>query len=334
MRILSGLGLSVLLGCGGVQKAPVSNQANQANQQGAEKPSTATRLATAYNGPKMRVAVGEFKELEGSAELFKNMGWSGVAPSLTDQITTALVQTGRVAVLERQQLNRITGNLDTEKNLSKYFNKKTTAKTGKLLGAQAVLVGAVTEFEPNVSGVSGGIDIPKLGGLTYHADKAVVGIDVRLVHQETGKILIAASGKGEIDSKKLGGGGTYAGVEFGGQAWSRTPLGVAMRTAATQAIEKLIVGLKVTPWEGKVVSASGQKAFIGAGHDLNLKAGDTFELIRRGDAIKDGSGTIIGYDETTIGTVVLKSIQAKMSIGSVSGDKPAQAGDCVRLKSD
>ena len=113
---------------------------SQAPAKNAGKQGIEARLATAYNGPKIRVAVGEFKELEGAEELFENMEWE-VAPSLTDQITTALVQSGRVAVLERQQIKKVTGNLDLEGNLGKYFDKKTTAKKGKLLGAQAVLLG-------------------------------------------------------------------------------------------------------------------------------------------------------------------------------------------------
>ncbi len=321
------------LGCGGAPAIPNVPQGPQPAAQPKEegKQSIEARLATAYNGPKIRVAVGEFKELEGSEELFENMEWEGVAPSLTDQITTALVQSGRVAVLERQQIKKVTGNLDLESNLGKYFNKKTTAKKGKLLGAQAVLIGSVTEFEPNVSGSAGGLQIPQLGGLTYHQDKAVVGIDVRLVHQETGKVLVAANGKGEIDSKKFGAAGAYAGVDFGGEAWTRTPLGVATRAAAEAAIKELVDGIKATPWEGKVVSASGKKAFIDAGHDVNLRKGDTFQLIRRGEAIKGPDGSILGYDEQEIGTVVLKSVQQKMSIGEVSGEGPAQAGDVVRL---
>ena len=100
------------------------------------------------------------------------------------------MNTGRVAVLERQQINKVIGNLKLEKEgaSSKYFDQATTKKTGKLLGAQAILIGAVTEFEPDVSGADGGLRLGQLGGLRYHTDKAVVGVDVRLVDQESGKI--------------------------------------------------------------------------------------------------------------------------------------------------
>jgi curli biogenesis system outer membrane secretion channel CsgG len=323
--------LLVSIGCGG--QAMEVKQASQVD----DKPKQIgieARLATAYSGPKIRVAVGEFKEMEEALKLFKEMGWSGVAPSLTDQITTGLVQTGRVAVLERQQINKVVGNLalESEGSMSKYFNKKTTAKTGKLLGAQAILIGAVTQFEPNVSGGQAGISIPALGSLSYHQEKAVVGIDVRLVDQESGKVLVAAHGIGEIDSKKVGAAGKYSGVEFGGEAWTRTPLGLATRTAAENAIAELVKGLKQTPWEGKIFMVKGEKVYIEAGHDLNLRKGDKFRVIHRGEEIKKPDGTSMGFEETEGGWVTLNSVQQKLSIGRLTeSTKAPKKGDIVRL---
>ena len=331
---LKGVAAGVLLltiGCGGPQPKAIGQKT--ADVQSAAKMDTASRIAASYNGPKIRVAVGEFKELEAALALYKEMGWNGIGPSLTDQITTGLVKTGRVAVLERQQIGKVIGNLklENESASSKYFNQKTTKKTGKLLGAQAILIGAVTEFEPDVSGTEGGLQIGTIGGLKYHTDKAVVGVDIRLVDQESGKILAAANGRGEIDTTTVGGAARYEGLDFGGQAWSRTPLGTATRAAAEAALTKLVSGLAHIPWENRVVGVSGNKIFIGAGKDLNLKAGDTFEVIKRGEAIKGPDGSVLGYDETLIGTVKLTSVQAKMSIAVLSQGGPAETGFLVRV---
>ena len=243
--------------------------------------------------------------MDAAVNLYQELGWSGIAPSLTDQLTTGLVQTGRVAVLERQQIDKVIGNLSLEKegDTARYFNQKTTKKTGKLLGAQAILVGAVTSFEPNVSGAEGGLSIAMLGGLTAHTDKAVVGIDVRLVDQESGRVLAAANGKGEIRTTGGGVQASYQGLDIGGQQWSRTPLGQATRAAAENALKTLVEGLETIPWENRVVAVSGNKAFIGAGKDLNLQVGDEFVLIKRGEPIKGPDGAIFGYDETEKGRV-------------------------------
>lgn len=321
------------LACGAQQQVKSVMKEVETSTQETSRSSVDERIAQSYSGPKIRVAVGKIQELEAALELYKELGWSGIGPSLTDQITTGLVNTGRVAVLERQQIGKVIGNLKLEKEgaSSKYFNQATTKKTGKLLGAQAILIGAVTEFEPDVSGADGGLNLGQLGGLRYHTDKAVVGVDVRLVDQESGKILAAANGKGEIETNTAGATAQYQGVSFGGQAWSRTPLGSATRAAAQAALKKLVEGLVQIPWENRVVGVSGTKCFIGAGKDLNLKPGDEFELIKRGDAIKSDDGTVLGYDETTIGRIKLMSVQGKMSIATVLGAAKAEKGMIVRL---
>ena len=154
----------ISLVCGAQQQVKSVLKEVEAAPKGDGQTSVDDRIARSYNGPKIRVAVGEIKELEAALELYRELGWSGIGPSLTDQITTGLVNTGRVAVLERQQINKVIGNLKLEKEgaSSKYFDQATTKKTGKLLGAQAILIGAVTEFEPDVSGADGGLRLDNL----------------------------------------------------------------------------------------------------------------------------------------------------------------------------
>ena len=317
----------IFIGCGG---APKTQEVKVAAQ---PQGSAQERIQASYHGPKIRVAVGEFAEMEAAVSLYQELGWSGIAPSLTDQLTTGLVQTGRVAVLERQQIDKVIGNLSLEKegDSARYFNQKTTKKTGKLLGAQAILVGAVTSFEPNVSGAEGGLSIAQLGGLTAHTDKAVVGIDVRLVDQESGRVLAAANGKGEIRTTGAGVQASYQGLDIGGQTWSRTPLGQATRAAAENALKILVAGLETIPWENRVVGVSGKRVFIGAGKDLNLQVGDEFVLIKRGAPIKGPDGAVFGYDETEKGRVKITSVQGKMSIAMPMGSASPEKGLLVRL---
>jgi hypothetical protein len=97
------------------------------------------------------------------------------------------------------------------------------------------------------------------------------------------------------------------------------------------ALEKLVHDLVQIPWENRVVGTSGQRCFIGAGTDLNLKAGDEFILIKRGDAIKGADGSVLGYDEQSMGRIKLTSVQSKMSIAEVLEGGKAETGMIVRL---
>ncbi len=321
-----------LAGCGGsapaVQVAPTAPLA-------ATSPATAAqRLETAVNRPKLRVAVGAFKEFEAAQKLMEAKGWPGMGPVITEQATTGLVQSGRVTVVERAQLDRVIGNLSTEKesDTSRFFDQGTTAEIGKFVGAQAVLVGAITQFEPDVSGGDAGLDVAWLGGVKYHQDKAIVGVELRLVDQLTGKVLTAASGQAEVQTQEAGMQLGYANVQMGAGAWARTPIGTATRRASEQAIATLVGGLVSIPWEAGVIDAKGpDKVFVDAGGELGVKAGDRFQVVHRGDAITGPDGAVLGYDETVGGEVEIVSIQPKVSIGKVLSGEPPKAGDRVRL---
>lgn len=294
---------------------------------------TAQSVTSAAKGPKIRVATGQFQELEVAQKLMEQMGLKGVGPLISEQMTTTLAQTGRVIVLERAQIDKVIGNakLEKEGENAKYFAQETTAATGQLKGVQAMLVGVVTQYEPNISGKGGGLDLPALGSLKYHEDKAVVGIEIRLVDQQTGKVLIASPGKAEILAQGAGASATYQGIGLNAGAYQRTPLGEATRQAAKSALEGLVAKLDALPWEGGVVDARGpEKVFIDAGADVDLQPGARFRVVHRGDAIKGPDGTVMGYDDTEAGIVEVTQVQDKLSVAKVVEGEGPKAGDRVR----
>jgi curli biogenesis system outer membrane secretion channel CsgG len=292
------------------------------------------RVQTAYQGPKLRIAVGQFGDMEATKQLLEDTGWRGIAPLIAEQVVTGLTQTGRVAVLERSQLDKLVTNLTLEKEseTARFFDQGTTAEIGKFLGAQVVFVGAITEFEPNVSGSDSGFSLASLVGLKYHHDKAVVGIDVRLVDQATGRVMYAAHARGEVLAQKFSGGATYKDVKVGTTAWSRTPLGEATRQAADDAIRQLIDAVQKIPFEAPVLDVRADKRlFIGAGHDAALKEGDRFQIVHRGDAITDADGKVVGWDEIKGGWCELQTVQEKMSVATMLDGEMPKKGDVVRL---
>jgi curli biogenesis system outer membrane secretion channel CsgG len=310
-------------GCGGSAPKP---EVNAAVAQSA--------VASVSKGPKIRVATGQFQELEAAKNLMEQMGLKGVGPIISEQMTTALTQTGRVIVLERAQIDKVIGNakLEKEGDNAKYFAQETTAASGQLKGVQAMLVGVVTQYEPNISGGGGGLDIPGLGSLKYHEDKAVVGIEVRLVDAATGKVLLAAPGKAEILAQGAGASGTYHGIGVNAGAYQRTPLGEATRQAAKSALEGLTAKLESLPWEGGVIDARGpDKVFLDAGADVDLQPGARFRVVHRGEAIKGPDGAVMGYDDAEAGLVEVTQVQDKMSVAKVVEGEGPKAGDRVRF---
>ena len=191
----------------------------------------------AYNGPKARIAVSQFKDKTGK-------GWwtSRIGDGMADQLVTALFNTNKYIVLERQTL----GDVLTEQDLgaSGRVRKDTAAPIGHIEGAELLVVGAVTEFEGAASGSKGGLGgIGKgiFGAITGGFKKAHMAIDLRLIDTRTSRIVAATSVEGEATDVNLGGllggyGGSGA-LACGLSGWKNTPTEKALRICIKEAVK-------------------------------------------------------------------------------------------------
>ena len=191
-----------------------------------------------YKGPKARIAVATFKCK--AAKCNGSIG-SGIA----DMLTTELVKTGKFIVLERGEgLNA----LQNEYSLNTVTNKPVK----NLEGADILVVGAITAFEPKASGMGiGGVVIPKnvpfIGGIKLGKNEAYIAADLRLIDIRTGRIIAATTVEGKTSDWKvggLGGGVTSVGIVGGGlSTYKNTPMEKAVRVMianAVKSIEKLV----------------------------------------------------------------------------------------------
>jgi curli biogenesis system outer membrane secretion channel CsgG len=210
-----------------------------ATVRGGGGPTMAQARAEAYNGPKARVAVVKF--IDKSAKGAGNIG-SGMA----DMLVTALFQSNRYIMLDRQDINDIINEQDFAE--AGRVSDKTAAAIGAMEGADLLVMGAVTEFEPEHIGAGGVIiglitfgaslaiasknDDTPLGAVTYK--QSSIAIDLKIVDAKTGRIVYTGTVKGRYENW---GGGVIGGV---GGGWSRTPIGLGgfSGTGAEQAIRK------------------------------------------------------------------------------------------------
>ena len=193
-----------------------------------------------YDGPKARIAVASFadKTKKGSGE---------IGTGLATMLTTALVNSNRFIVLERDVLSEVLSEQDL--GASGRVSAGTAAPIGEIEGAELLVIGAVTAFKPDAMGIGGGIlglgtligsavlndrvHTP-IGAATYK--ESSITIDVRVVDAATSRVLFTTT----IDAKGYDmGGGLIA--EVGG-GHSRLPLafGGFQKTAAEAAVRKAI----------------------------------------------------------------------------------------------
>jgi len=194
-----------------------------------------------YNGPKARIAVATFEDKTAK-------GYYRIGDGMATMFTTALVNSDRFIVLERDLIDEVI----REQDLAAGGRVKTGtgAPVGEIEGAELMLTGAVTEFEPEKLGLGGGIiglgtfitsaiiheENPNIPIVSAMYIESHIALDVRLIDTATSRILVALSVEGYGQDW---GGGIIA--EVGGGR-SRLPLafGTFQKTATEKAIREVI----------------------------------------------------------------------------------------------
>ncbi len=197
-----------------------------------------------YKGPKARIAVASFK-----CKAAKCNG--SIGEGLADMLATALFRTGRFIVLERGEgLKAIQEELALGQ--SGYVRQGAAPQIGQMEGADILVIGAITAFEPEASGIGGGgvvvpFKVPLFGGVKLGKKEAYIAADIRLVDVRTGRVINATHVEGKASSWKVGGlmGGVFGDIGLGGGlgVYKNTPMEKAVRVMlnnAVQAIAQLV----------------------------------------------------------------------------------------------
>ena len=246
-------GFVVMLGC----EATTSMMEKKTKPQ-AKADTTLTDELGPYSGPKARLAVADFQwkvQTTGRKISIKGIpGSQGITISeeeqymtgLEDMLTTALFQSKRYRVVERQALGAVL----QEQELGKagVVSKQTAAKTGAVKGADILVVAAVTGWEPGTSGAAaggGGGVFGKAGaliaGIRGGMKKSSMAMDIRLIDSSTSEVLSATRVEGVAKDVNFGAlaGGIMGAAGLGGglSGFSKTPMEKAIRTCIYEAVK-------------------------------------------------------------------------------------------------
>jgi len=190
----------------------------------------------AYDGPKARVAVSRFTDKTAKG------WWTGqIGDGMAEMLTTALFNTNRYIVLERQTLQDVMAEQDL--GASGRIKKETAAPIGQIEGAELLVTGAVTEFEPGSSGIGGGIGGGSksiVGGILGAIKKSHIAIDLRVIDTRTSRLVAATTVEGTATD--IGGLTGLAGGHLGGGlgGWHKQPIEKALRIAIGAAVDFIV----------------------------------------------------------------------------------------------
>ena len=270
-----------------------------------------------------------------------------VGKGISDLLVRHLVQDGTYRLLERKAMDKILA----EQNFSNSdrANPTSAAKIGKLLGADAMVVGSITQFgndtkSTKVGGAGGGWGGFGVGGFSHKKTKAIVVIDARIVDIDTGEILAVADGKGESSREStslLGGGGNWHGfgagaVDFGSSDFGQTILGEAVNAAVTQMSTGVIAGnsklqTRTIVVEGVVAAVDGGLIILNVGSKTGLKVGDELNVGRVTREIKDpATGKVIRRLTSIVGVIKVTEIDDISAVAVAVSGSGFKVGDTFK----
>lgn len=292
-----------------------------------------------YTGLKKRIAVAPIEMqvtvqvtgAEGGQTTVKestDRGPGTLGSNMTEQLTTALINTGRFVVLERKALSDVR----EEQALGKSgeVNPATAPATGQLIGAEWLIKAAITEYESKASR-SGGLLGFKGFGIGGKKARAKVVLDVRIIDSSTGEVVDSVKASGDAKTSGAIGAIAVSGVVLAAGKEDKTPIGQATRTALENAVQFICDRMEKIPWRGRIVTIDGEEIIINSGARSNVRVGDTFDVFRLGKKLIDpDTGQVLGQRETKSGQVQVTEVQDKIGICRlISGSMPKE-GDVIR----
>ncbi len=322
----------------------------KASDQGGAKPKPST--LPPFTGPKKRLGVMdmEVKITTSAATQPTQTGGTTTTTTttqippptdfgtgLTEMLTTALIDSGRFILLERKALTDI----QAEQTLGTggTVDPASAAKPGSLLGAQALIRGAVTEFNYCSSSTGGSAQLLGGLGLQKSSAEATVVLDIRIYDANTSQILDSVKAEGHAKSSSTSVNVQVGDWQMGGSNFSQTPLGQATRQAIQQAVLAICKRMDTMPWEGCIAEMDTDDAgvvslvYVNGGTDTGFKVGDNLEVFRAGRTIVDPeTRTVIGRTkDTCIGHIHIDEVNAKLSTASVVDGQGFKIGDLLKF---
>lgn len=289
-----------------------------------------TAGADPYDGLKKTVAVDPFQAAEA-------VGGSVTSDGLTAMLTDALAKDGRFVVVERPGLAGV--QIEQQLGQAGATTGETAAKSNQLIGASAIVRGAVIKYEPAAGGGSIGVAGLPMGSLfgsraTASHKEAVLEISLRLIDTTTGQVISTSTAQGTASSNGVSADvvSTKSGAAFGGELFRTTPIGQAAEDAIKNGVELIAAGMRNVPWSALVVDAS-DKIYVNAGSERNVKSGMTLQVYHKGKVLTDpGTGETLDVEMDKIGEVQIDSVRPKVSTAVLrNGAMPAR-GDLLKLE--
>jgi len=223
------------------------------------------------------VAVASFENRSGFMREWK------LGPGMADLLVSELVASRNFVVLERGELDAVVDEIARQRN--RLFRSEGRVNEGRLENARYLVRGVITDFS-QTSGGSLWVGFRRLflGGGGYTAR---VGLALTIIDIETGKIVDSVICAGRARAGSAYGEGMYKGVEFGGDQFFKTPLGIATADAIRRGLRGITKKIPRQYWRPMIADVTSGGIILNGGRDRGLKVNQYYQVRGRGTPVTD-----------------------------------------------
>ena len=245
-----------------------------------------------------------------------------------------------ITMVERKNLSSVMTEQDRAN--ANRFRRGTSARIGQLAGADVLLYGDIVIFgsdkttrRKSLGAVLGTIS-PMAGAPASIAkeEKAVVGINLRLIDAQTGDQIDAIEARGESSRSSkdyvglLGGKGAAVGEagNMTSSSFHETMIGEATANAVSEIVRILESKLSQLPArpreiEGRVAAVGNDASTLALGSQDGVLRGDRFEIFKINGEIRDPvTKDVIDIDAVKVGELVVDTVRDRTATGRYGGE--------------
>lgn len=215
----------------------------------AQPPQTPGAVATVAASATRRDTVAVLDFAYGAVRPWWTGTWD-IGQGVSDLLVMELVNGRQVRVIERSRLEAILAEQEFSLSDRADPSAAAVAKIGSMLGVRYLIVGSITQFSFEQSGIGIGTGgwTRFIGGVNVVTSKAHVGLTARMIDTSTGEIVGAATAVKKSDRRSValagGANGYFSGMAMGSSGFLETVLGEATQNSVEALSAKLVASLQ------------------------------------------------------------------------------------------
>lgn len=235
---------------------------------------------------------------------------------MADLLISELVASQNFIVVERANLDKVVDEIDRQGN--DLFRKEGKVDRGRLKNARYLIRGVINDFS-QVGGGSLFVAARRLifGGRGY---KARVSMTLTIVDIESGEIIDSVQCSGIARARSAYGQAKYRGVTFGGDAFFKTPLGIATSNTIRRGIRGIVKKMPRVMWRPMIADVmDGNRIILNGGFNRGFRKGRYYQVRGEGRTVTDPStGDVLQImPGRRVGVLHIVDVSEKLTVAEV-----------------